>query len=180
MTKRRRRVEWFADLCVATHIGEIFQLFCCCSRQNFIANAGFVWPFFPHHTSQLLAKGSASIQLICQSAWLGQLLLLGAARVICKIHCSTISVESCVLTVFFSQVRGGKIQRSDWLTNLIDSLCYCCCCLWFCFLCSCLSCCVVTEAKVQNFHFMLLLFVCFLFYCFACELWLEGSLRKSA
>lgn len=156
--------------------------FAAAAAHDKILLAAFVLPFFssPRQTSQLQAKGSASIQLICQSVWLG-LLLLGAARVICKIHCSTISVESCVLAVF-SQVRGGKIQRSDWLTNLTDSsLCYCCCCccfcccLCFCFLCSCLW----PKRRCKTFTLCFSFVFVFFFYCFACELWLEGSLRKS-
>lgn len=114
VTKRQRRVE--------THIGEIFQLFSVLLlpllTTKFYWQRGLCFAFFlpPRQTSQLLAKGSASIQLICQSVWLG-LLLLGAARVICKIHCSTISVESCVLAVFFT-----SSWREDSAKRLTDKL----------------------------------------------------------
>lgn len=114
VTKRRHRVE--------THIGEIFQLFSVLLlpllTTKFYWQRGLCFAFFlpPRQTSQLLAKGSASIQLICQSVWLG-LLLLGAARVICKIHCSTISVESCVLAVFFT-----SSWREDSAKRLTDKL----------------------------------------------------------
>lgn len=77
--------------------------------------------------ASLLARGSASIQLICQSAWLGLLLLLLAvvARVICKIHCSTISVVCCCFcfyVVFRLAVFFTSSWREDSANQLTDKL----------------------------------------------------------
>lgn len=89
------------------------------SRQNFIGGVlsssrplfGFIFTIL----ASLLARGSASIQLICQSAWLGLLLLLLAlvARVICKIHCSTISVVCCCFC-FYVVFRLAVFFTSSW------------------------------------------------------------------
>lgn len=93
--------------------------------------AAFVWlRFFSAILASLLAKGSASIQLICQSAWLGLLLLLllAVARVICKIHCSTISVVCCVVFrlavfLFTSSWREDSANqvtdKLNWLSLLL-------------------------------------------------------------
>lgn len=129
-----------ADWEEATHIGEIVGVFCFVlfsGTHDKILLAKF-WvhrglclaSFFSAILASLLAKGSASIQLICQSAWLGLLLLLllAVARVICKIHCSTISVVCCVVFrlavfLFTSSWREDSANqvtdKLNWLSLLL-------------------------------------------------------------